>query len=110
MPFVFSCLPLRLPAMTTSKSKASTMRVPDWWPCEGESRKAPITHLYRAMRTDMKDLLDIPCESHHLHPDSDLMKVEVIRAVAEGSKKNFSFFACLEVFKGNVEICGLGAS
>ena len=51
----------------------------------------PISHVFRAMRPDMDDLIDLPHKAHSLHHASDEMREAVLYAVGFGSKNRSPF-------------------
>ena len=70
---------------------ASRIAAPDWWPCMDYKPKTPITHLYRSMRVDGNDLVDIFSSVREFAKDSDNLCIAVIRAVARGSQERSPF-------------------
>ena len=76
------------PPIKKGAGSQPSIQPPDWWP---KWEKIPITHIFRAMRPDMDDLMFVPHACHAFDPNSDEMKVEIMSALVHGSKQRSPF-------------------
>ena len=63
------------------------MQLPTWW--SRDHAKTPITHVYRAMRIDSRDLMPVPANRPTANKKTiDEFRKDVMEALVEGSIEN----------------------
>ena len=73
------------PASSSAQPWVPPVNPPVWWP--KDSRGKPCTHVFRAMRKDLDDIVRKYHIAHDLDPTSDAMLREVLEAIDRGSRK-----------------------